>query len=125
MFIATMDDYDELKRRLPHPRLRLTLDVGHAYAFETDAPEAVIARYADDLVNVHLDDHRKGVHDHLMFGEGEIEFGPVLGALDAVGREIPATVELSRHSHDAVAAARLSFTYLSKVRPSRTGSASS
>ncbi len=116
MFIATMEQYDELKRRLPHPRLRLTLDVGHAYAFEAVAPHDIITKYATDLVNVHLDDHKRGVHDHLMFGEGEIAFEPVLASLDALPHEVPATVELSRHSHNAVAAARASFTFLTSRR---------
>ena len=30
------------------------------------------------LWNVHIEDMRTGVHDHLMFGEGEIDFAEVL-----------------------------------------------
>jgi sugar phosphate isomerase/epimerase len=63
-------------------------------------------------VNVHLDDHRRGVHDHLMFGEGEIDWPPVLLALRDL--DLPATVELSRHSHDAVEAARRAYAFLTK-----------
>jgi sugar phosphate isomerase/epimerase len=111
MLVDTMASFDELRTRLDHPRLRLTLDVGHLHCLESEPPERYIARYADLLRNVHLDDHRKGVHEHLMFGEGEIDFAPVLTALHAVaaGRDLPATVELSRHSHDAVATARAAF----------------
>ena len=114
MFIDTMAQFDELCRRFDHPRLKLTLDVGHIHCLETEPPEDVIRRYADRLVNVHLDDHRKGVHEHLMFGEGEIDFAPVMQALDDVAenRDLPATVELSRHSHDAVETARRAFEFL-------------
>jgi len=108
MRVETMAQYDELKRELPG--LRLTLDVGHVHCLERERPEDVIARYGSDLVNVHLDDHRRGVHDHLMFGEGEIEWPPVLAALREI--DVPATVELSRHSHDAVGAAKRAFAYL-------------
>jgi sugar phosphate isomerase/epimerase len=49
-----------------------------------------------------------------MFGEGEIDFAPVMQALNDVAenRDLPATVELSRHSHDAVETARRAFEFL-------------
>jgi sugar phosphate isomerase/epimerase len=55
------------------------------------------------------------VHEHLFFGDGEIDFGPVMRALAKVAeaRDLPATVELSRHSHDAAATARRAWTFLS------------
>ena len=55
---------------------------------------------------------RRGVHEHLMFGEGEIDFGPVLAALREIGYEGGVHVELSRHSHDAVETARRALRYL-------------
>ena len=36
------------------------------------------------LVNVQIDDMCRGVHEHLEFGEGEIDFPPVLAALTRV-----------------------------------------
>jgi sugar phosphate isomerase/epimerase len=114
MFVATMDQFDELRRRLPHPRLGLTLDIGHLHCLEAEPPEVFLERYADVLRNVHLDDHRRGVHEHLFFGDGEIDFPPVMRALETIARtrDLPATVELSRHSHDAAATARRAWTFL-------------
>jgi len=114
MFISTMAQFDELRRRLPHPRLCLTLDVGHVYCLESEPVASVIDRYAPLLRNVHLDDHRKGIHEHLFFGDGEIDFVPVLDALRraAKGRDLPATVELSRHGHDAVATSKRALAFL-------------
>ncbi len=117
MFVDTMARFDELRRRLSHPRLKLTLDVGHVRCLEDESPEAVLRRYGDILVNVHLDDHRKGVHDHLMLGEGEIDWPPVLAELETL--DVPATVELSRHSHDAVAAAGGAHAFLTSTDASR------
>jgi len=113
MFVDTMERFDELRRRLPHPRLKLTLDVGHLHCTEEGRPEEWIDRYKDLLCNVHLDDHRRGRHEHLFFGEGEIEFAPVMEALEraAANRDLPATVELSRHAHDAVATAERAFAF--------------
>jgi L-ribulose-5-phosphate 3-epimerase len=114
MFVETLAQWGELRRRLPHPRLRLTFDVGHAHCVEPEPVAALVERHAEEIANVHLDDHRRGVHEHLMFGEGEIDFPPVLRALEAAsaGRLLPATVELSRHAHDAVAAARRARDFL-------------
>lgn len=64
------------------------------------------------MVNVQIDDMRRGVHEHLELGEGEIEFGPVLTALDDVGYSGLVSVELPRHSHAAPAVARRSLAFL-------------
>jgi sugar phosphate isomerase/epimerase len=61
---------------------------------------------------VHIEDMRHGVHDHLMFGEGEIDFPPVLRTLCEMGYEGGVHVELSRHSHDAVETARRAIEFL-------------
>jgi L-ribulose-5-phosphate 3-epimerase len=55
---------------------------------------------------------RKGAHDHLMFGEGEIDFGPVLRTLDETGYRGGVHVELSRHSHAAVRTAEKALAFL-------------
>ena len=55
---------------------------------------------------------RRGIHDHLMFGEGEIDFVPVLRTLADIGYAGGLHVELSRHSHDAVETARRALTFL-------------
>ncbi len=114
MAIDTMARFDALRARLPHPRLMLTLDVGHLHCMEEGPVEAWVGRYATLLRNVHLDDHRKGVHEHLFFGDGEIDFAPVMAALHRVAadRTLPATVELSRHSHDAVETCRRAAAFL-------------
>jgi sugar phosphate isomerase/epimerase len=67
------------------------------------------------LWNVHIEDMRRGVHDHLMFGEGEIEFGPVLRTLEEIGFGNGVHVELSRHSHNAVETARRALAFLRAV----------
>lgn len=113
MFIGDMPSFDELRRRLDHPRLRLTLDIGHLQC-QGELPIAdYVRRYAPQLVNVHLEDMRRGVHEHLMFGEGEIDFPPVLAALAEVGYSGGVYVELSRHSHMGPQAARQAFEFLS------------
>jgi sugar phosphate isomerase/epimerase len=112
MFIDNMARFDELLGRLRGPDLKLTLDVGHLHCQGETPIAAQIGRWAGRLVNVHIEDMRVGVHEHLMFGEGQIDFPPVLAALAGSGYRGGLHVELSRHSHDAPRAARQAYTFL-------------
>ncbi|MHB1036045.1 MAG: sugar phosphate isomerase/epimerase family protein [Pirellulales bacterium] len=115
MFIDTMARYERLLERIDSPEFRLTLDVGHLQC-QGDVPIAdQIRRWAPRLVNVHLDDARAGVHEHLMFGEGEIEFPPVVQALAEAGYQGGLHVELNRHSDRAPEAARRALEFLSAL----------
>ncbi|HWB13280.1 MAG TPA: sugar phosphate isomerase/epimerase family protein [Pirellulales bacterium] len=113
MFIDTMARYDDLCRRLGDDCLRLTLDVGHLHCQGEQPLADYIERYSGHLVNVHIEDMRAGVHEHLMFGEGEIDFGPVMRALAVARYGGGVHVELSRHSHVGPQAARRAFDFLS------------
>jgi sugar phosphate isomerase/epimerase len=114
MFIDTMDRWAELARRVDHPRLGLTIDIGHLHCQGETPISDHLRRWQDVLWNVHIEDMRRGVHDHLMFGEGEIDFGEVMGALKEIGYRGGVHVELSRHSHDAVETARRALEFLSR-----------
>jgi L-ribulose-5-phosphate 3-epimerase len=112
MLIDTMPAWEEL---LAHPGmddLCLTLDVGHLHCQGEGPIDEIIGRWASRLVNVHIEDMRAGVHEHLMFGEGEIDFPSVLRGLSRVGYAGGVHAELGRHSHEAPVAARKAFDFL-------------
>lgn len=112
MAIDTMERFADLCAALPHPMLQLTLDVGHLHC-QGETPLADrIRRWAPRLVNVHIEDMRRGIHEHLMFGEGEIDFPPVIAALVECGYAGGLHVELSRHSHMAPEAASRAYAFL-------------
>lgn len=110
MLIDDLAGYDRLRERLPG--LLLTLDLGHVRCTETISIEEAIARYAARIANVHVEDIRGRTHEHLPFGEGEIDFPPVLRALAGTGYRGLVTVELSRSSHDAPEQARRAIAFL-------------
>jgi len=112
MFIDTMARYAELHQRVAHPSFGLTIDIGHLHCLDETPIAAHLRRWRDWLWNVHIEDMRRGVHDHLMFGEGEIDFAEGLGALTEIGYAGGVHVELSRHSHDAVEVARRALAFL-------------
>ncbi len=102
MFVERLADYETLAARLGDPpALGLTLDIGHIVCLEDDSIDACVRQGADRLVHVHIEDMRRGVHDHLMFGEGDVDVPEALAALRSVGYGGLVAVELSRHAHAA------------------------
>jgi sugar phosphate isomerase/epimerase len=124
MFIDTMTRFDELRRRVDHPSFGLTIDVGHLHCLGEVPIADQLRKWRRLLWNVHIEDMRRGVHDHLMFGEGEIDFAPVLRALDEIGYAGGVHVELSRHSHDAVSTARQALAFLTRSAARRSAAGS-
>ncbi|MBB5906359.1 sugar phosphate isomerase/epimerase [Actinoalloteichus hymeniacidonis] len=116
--IERLDQALELRAQLGEPELlRLTLDVGHCVAVEpVDAAEC-IRRAGGLLVNVQLDDMLPGVHEHLEFGEGDLDLPATLAALHGIGYRGLAAVELPRHSHAAPTVARRSLAALRAALP--------
>jgi L-ribulose-5-phosphate 3-epimerase len=113
MFVADLDGYDRLFERLGRPpRFGLTLDIGHCRCLERASVPDCVRRAGERLVNVQIDDMRRGVHEHLEFGEGEIDFPPVLAALGEIGYRGLVAVELPRHSHAAPGVCRSSLEFL-------------
>ncbi len=116
MLIDSMERFAELKEAVDHPSFGLTIDIGHLHC-QGETPIADhLRRWRSLLWNVHIEDMRLGVHEHFMFGEGEIDFGPVLRTLDEIGYAGGVHVELSRHSHDAVNTARRALAFLRKAQ---------
>jgi L-ribulose-5-phosphate 3-epimerase len=112
MFIDTFARFARLDERIRHPLFDLTVDLGHVHCLE-DAPVADYVRtWGPRIANVHIEDMKRGVHDHLMFGEGTMDFPPILRALRDVHYAGGLHVELSRHSHMGVEAVRQAAAFL-------------
>ena len=102
MLVERLADYERLRRDLHDPPgLGLTLDLGHVVCVEPLAVADCVRRSARTLAHVHVEDMRRGVHEHLMFGAGELDLGAALGALRNIAYSGMVAVELSRHAHAA------------------------
>jgi len=110
MHIENLAGFRRIRDRVGEPGLRLTLDVGHAHMSEESAPEA-IRRSAREIVNVHLEGMRHDRHEHLLPGEGDLDLAAVVSALREIDYRGPANLELSRHGHMAVDAARRAIEF--------------
>jgi L-ribulose-5-phosphate 3-epimerase len=112
MFIDTTARFEELLKQTGMSHLQLALDIGHLHCLGETPLDEVIRRWAGRLANVHIEDMKSGVHEHLMFGEGEIDFSVVISALTQLGYKGGLYVELNRHSAEAVQAAQKAMTFL-------------
>jgi sugar phosphate isomerase/epimerase len=94
-FVATLADFE----LLDEPRFDLMLDVGHLLANDHGDPGRAVARFGARIAGVQLDDARRGVHEHLAPGAGELDWGAVARACAALAPRVTACFELSRDSH--------------------------
>ena len=113
MLVQTFDDYCELLTRVDGPGFGLCVDIGHVHCLEPRPISDYLTEWRDRLFTIHIEDMVRGVHDHMRFGEGTIDFPPVLQTLKAIGYAGGVNVELSRHSHIAPDVLRESFEFLS------------
>jgi L-ribulose-5-phosphate 3-epimerase len=112
MLVEHMDEYAELASSIDREVFGLTLDVGHVHCLGDGDCADHIVRFRQRLWNVHIEDMRRGRHEHLMFGDGDMQFAPIISALQQIQYTGGVHVELSRHSYDAVNAARRAMEFL-------------
>ncbi len=124
MLVETIGSYQRLAGQVGGPqRLGLTLDIGHCRCLEPEPEADCVRRTGDWLANVQIDDMRRGVHEHLPFGDGEVDLPAVLAALREVGYPGLVSVELPRHSHAAATLAEQSLRALrAAAATEKTGS---
>lgn len=115
MLIDTTARFDELLQRAPGLGCHLTLDAGHVICQNEGHVADIILSHREFLVNVHLEDMRPGRHEHLMFGEGELNPAEVFTALKQVHYRKGVYVELSRHSHLGLEAAKKAYAILAPL----------
>jgi sugar phosphate isomerase/epimerase len=122
MFVERPRGYLALRERLLARGVTppaLTLDVGHLLCTNDLPVERAITAAAPHLAHVHLDDIAGGVHEHRMFGEGDLDLPAALRALHDIRYTGLAAVELSRDSHRGAWAAAEALKRLQAARRAR------
>jgi len=115
MFIDTLDRFTRLDERIDHPLFQLTIDLGHVHCMKEGPIGPIVERWRNRVVNIHLEDMVEGTHEHLMFGEGTMDFPAIFAALGRIGYDRGIHVELSRDSHRAVDAVERSARFLNPL----------
>lgn len=115
LLVENTDEVLELIEDLNRESLGVNLDVGHAAVYGEDPAEA-IRRSAGHITGVHLEDIVGGIrgkHYHRIPGEGDLDFRAVFDALDDIGYEGFATLELYTYPDRPDEAARAAYEALS------------
>ncbi|MCD6361555.1 MAG: sugar phosphate isomerase/epimerase [Armatimonadetes bacterium] len=114
LLIDDCGDMLALIEEFASPRLKVNLDVGHAWLTEDDLPAAV-AELGPDIAAVHIEDMANREHKHLVPGEGEMDLPGVIEALREAGFDGWLTVDLFDIADDPDAAARASLDYMREL----------
>lgn len=113
MLVETVADALAVRARLGDPvNLGITVDLGHCVVVEPDGVVGALRAAGALLRNVQADDMRSVAHEHLPFGEGELDLVAALRTLSEIDYRGVVAVELPRHSHAAPTLARESFAAL-------------
>ncbi len=115
MFIDTFARFDQLDQRISHPLFHLTVDVGHVHCIEEGSIADHLLRWAPRILNLHIEDMVRGVHEHLMFGAGTMDFPAIFKTLQEINYSRGVHVELSRHSHAGAQALHTAIQFLSPL----------
>jgi sugar phosphate isomerase/epimerase len=115
MWIDRLEKYEELVERLGTNDLWLTVDIGHLQCQGELPITEVLPRFAGRIANIHLEDMRRNHHEHLFFGEGEIDFRDVFRTLVRIRYSGPIHVELPLHSGQAPQIARRAYEFLQNL----------
>lgn len=114
LLVHDCETLEEILERVPHPFLGANLDIGHAYCAGEDVP-ATIRRLGKRVWNFHFEDIRDRVHQHLVAGEGDIDFVTVLQAIRQIGYRGYITLELYPYKDRPGWAGRTSLERLKKL----------
>ncbi|MEV6590738.1 sugar phosphate isomerase/epimerase family protein [Streptomyces acidicola] len=113
MFVDTVERCLDLAERVGgHELFGITLDIGHAHCVEERSVLDCVRLAAPRLRNTQIEDMRRGIHQHLEFGTGEIDFPSVLAALRDLGHRGLVSVEIQGGALDAPDVARRSIEFL-------------
>jgi sugar phosphate isomerase/epimerase len=109
LLIETCEQFEEFMRHIDSPAVAMNFDIGHAYCVKDD-PATMIPRMAKYIRHIHLEDiAATRVHQHLIPGEGVIDFAGTLRAIHSIGYTGWVTIELYPYAANPDEAATLAL----------------
>ncbi len=88
--------------------LAANLDLGHAFLCDAD-PLGAIAQLGGRIAHVHVENMNRGVHDHQLPWDGDMDLAAYLAALQGVGFAGLASLDLYRQDYAAVAPQAIAY----------------
>src|SRR5919199_5119344 len=95
--------------------VKLNFDIGHFFCVNED-PAALVNKLADYIEHFHLADISSNrVHNHLIPGQGAIDFSSVFKAMHKINYKGFVTVELYPYQENPIEAAKIAYKYLKNI----------
>ncbi len=121
LLIETSDQFEEFMAGVNSPAVGLNLDVGHLFCVGEDPAESV-RRLARFVRHIHVEDiAATRVHEHLIPGDGAIDFRKTLAAIKSIGYTGWITVELYPYVEDPDRAGKLAWKRLTDIAATLNG----
>jgi inosose dehydratase len=105
---------EELEQLLPRTQIGFCPDTAHLAAGGGD-PAALIRRYPDRIVHVHLKDVALDPLEFRPLGQGSLDFSDILSAVREASYDSWLIVELDSYAGDPLQAAKISKAYLDQL----------
>jgi sugar phosphate isomerase/epimerase len=115
LLIETADQFLEFMQHIDSPAIGMNFDVGHSYCVSDD-PATTIPRVARYIKHFHLEDIAASrVHQHLIPGEGAIDFASTLKAIRVLDYRDWITIELYPYAENPDDAASLAYRRVTEL----------
>lgn len=90
------------------PNLYANLDIGHVFLCDPD-PLQAIESLRGKILHVHIENMAKGVHDHLLPDEGDMDLNQYISKLREVGFDGPAALDIYKYDYESVCSKAVTF----------------
>ena len=99
---GTSAELIRLMDQIDSPTLRCNLDLGHSFLCDPDPMEAV-RTLGEKIVHGHIENLKRGVHNHRVPQDGDMDLAAYIAALKAVGFDGQLALDLYGYDYEAVA----------------------
>jgi len=115
LLLENSKQFRNFMKKINSEYVRLNFDIGHFFCVRED-PAQLVYELLDYTEHFHLADiaHSR-VHEHLIPGQGAIDFAAVFSAMNEIGYDGFVTVELYPYQSNPVEAAQKAFDYLRDI----------
>lgn len=106
--VGSTADLLRLFNEIPSPHLAANLDLGHVFLCDPD-PLRSVAELGPKIVHCHVENMRRGVHDHQLPQEGDMDLSTYVKALAQVGFAGGLALDIYKYDYEAVAPGAIAF----------------
>ena len=115
LLLENSNQFLDFIKNLNTNHIRLNFDIGHFFCVGED-PAEIIYKLCDYIEHFHLADIASNrIHNHLIPGEGSINFRAVLKTIETIGFKGFVTVELYPYQDNPKEAAKRAYEYLNEI----------